>query len=191
MAFSKYPSYLKLLKLAESKVDLRSALTPQRVKACLVKSLGLKLFFATERVSDEILETLCELAQDAKAVQKMAAMQAGEKVNAIQGYTSENRPALHTAMRDFFDHPQASSDAKQASALALQEIEKLQKFLPKMDHFTTLVQIGIGGSSLGPEAICDSLGAFHRQEKKLFLFLTLTLMSFLLFLKTLIFPRRV
>lgn len=168
MTFSKYPSYLKLLKLAEKKIDLRSALTPQRVKACIVKALGLKLFFATERVSDEILEALCELAQDGKAVQKMHAMQAGDKVNVIQGYTSENRPALHTAMRDFFDHPQASSGAKEASALALQEIEKLKKFLPKMDHFTTLVQIGIGGSSLGPEAICDSLGAFHRQGKKAF-----------------------
>ncbi|MCE5316530.1 MAG: hypothetical protein LLG04_04105 [Parachlamydia sp.] len=35
----------------------------------------------------------------------MEKMQAGEVVNFIQGYSSENRPVLHTAARDFFDRP--------------------------------------------------------------------------------------
>ena len=168
MTFSKFPSYLKLQKLAEKPVDLTSALTAERVETYLAKALGLKLFFATERLSDDILKTLFDLAAEACASQKMAAMQAGEKVNFIQGFPSENRPALHTAMRDFFDSPHTEPEAQKAAALAFQEIEKLKNFITNIDHFTTLVQIGIGGSSLGPEAICESLAAYHRPGKKVY-----------------------
>ena len=168
MAFSNTSSYLKLQKLAEAPVDLKTVLTPERVHSYLAKSLGLKLFYGTERVSDEVLHALFDLAKESQALEKMTAMQAGEKVNSIHGYPSENRPALHTAMRDVFDKTHEQPEAKKAADLARQEIEKLKKVLPKLDHFTTLVQIGIGGSSLGPEAICDSLGAYHRSGKKVY-----------------------
>ncbi len=168
MIFSKFSSYLKLQKLAEKKIDLTDLLTPERVHSYTAQALGLKLFFATERVSDDILKALFDLSQEAKVHQKMTAMQSGKVVNFIEGFPSENRPALHTAMRDVFDHPRKEPEAQKAASLALQEIEKLKKFLPTIDHFTTLVQIGIGGSSLGPEAICTSLTAYHRAGKKVF-----------------------
>lgn len=168
MTFTKYASYQKLLDLVSNKVDLRDALTSERIKNYSSKALGLKLFFATERVSEKTLEALCELAKEAGCIEKMAAMQAGEKMNLIEGYPSENRAVLHTAMRDFFDDPQKAAPAKEASQLAFQEIEKLKNFLPQIDHFTTLVQIGIGGSSLGPEAVCDALAAYKRVGKQVF-----------------------
>jgi glucose-6-phosphate isomerase len=163
MTFLDYPSYKKLQKLAGSPVDLRSALTADRIKAYSAQALGLRLFFATERVSDEVVKGLSDLATEAEAIAKMIAMQRGEVVNFIQGYPSENRPALHTAMRDVFEHT-----GSEAAGLARQELDKLKNFLPQIDHFTTVVQIGIGGSSLGPEAVCHSLEAFGRTGKKVY-----------------------
>jgi glucose-6-phosphate isomerase len=87
----------------------------------------------------------------------MKAMQTGEIVN-----RTENRPALHTAMRDLFGSPLAPK----ASQMAQEEIDKLRKFLPQLDRFTTLVQIGIGGSSLGPEAISIALTPYARKGKR-------------------------
>jgi glucose-6-phosphate isomerase len=70
----------------------------------MAEAIGMKLFFATERVNEDVMTELFALAEETQAIKKMHAMQMGEVVNFIEGYPSEDRPALHTAMRDFFDH---------------------------------------------------------------------------------------
>ncbi|MCB1084978.1 MAG: glucose-6-phosphate isomerase, partial [Chlamydiia bacterium] len=86
----------------------------------------------------------------------------------IEGYESENRMVLHTAMRDFFDKPATGDEAKQAASLAYAELEKLKSFLDKIEAegFTDLIQVGIGGSELGPKAIYLALEAFHRPGRR-------------------------
>jgi len=150
----------ELVQAAKNPPDLRKLLTPARIASFYAEAVGLKLSYATQRVDEEILDALYKLANDRKVLSQMKAMQAGERVNLIHGCESENRPALHTAMRDLFDQGKRPPIAQAAIDLAKKEIEKLKAFLPEVEKFTDIVQIGIGGSSLGPEAIYLGLEAY-------------------------------
>ncbi|MGE5196821.1 MAG: glucose-6-phosphate isomerase, partial [Anaerolineae bacterium] len=157
-SFRHLKSFVRLHELAENPIDLtqEGVLSPKRVDAMIAEALGFQLFFSTERVDEVTLNSLFDLAEETKAVEKMHAMQNGEVINFIEGYESENRSVLHTAMRDFFEQRSTASLAQTASSLAYQELEKLKNFLNDIEAkngFTDLVQIGIGGSELGPKAI--------------------------------------
>jgi len=168
--FHNAPASLRLKELAKKPLDLtqEGALTPERIRAMRTDGMGLELLYATERVSHETLEALFSLSLEMGVHDKMVAMQAGEKLNCIHGYPSENRAVLHTAMRDLFEHPQSSPVASQATALARREFEKLKSWIHGVEaaaHFTTMVQVGIGGSDLGPKAIYLALRAFQRPKR--------------------------
>lgn len=169
-AFSFYSATKNLEKLAKDSINLskEGALTPKRIEQMSMKSLGLKLFYGTERVTDKVLASLFDLAKEAKAIDKMKAMQNGEVINLIKGFESENRSVLHTAMRDFFDRCVETDIAKAASKEAYSELEKLRSFLEEIDKqdFTDLIQVGIGGSELGPKAIYLSLEAFKNPKRR-------------------------
>lgn len=167
--FTEQAAFQKLSTLAKNPIDLtqKGILSPKRVDQMIATGLGLKLFYATERVDEAVLEALAELATESQAVDKMLSMQSGEVINSIEGCESENRPALHTAMRDFFEQRETTVKASQAAALAYEECEKLKNFLSQMgDRFTHLVQIGIGGSDLGPRAIYLGLQAYQKPKRK-------------------------
>jgi glucose-6-phosphate isomerase len=149
--------------LAKDPLDLTKNLTPERIQNMRAEALDMKLLYGTERVTEPTVEALWQMAQEKKVLHKMESMQKGEVVNFIKGAESEDRPALHTAMRDFFENP---PKAPEATRLAREELEKLKKFYPHFAQFTDLVQIGIGGSSLGPQAICIGLEAFHKPGKR-------------------------
>lgn len=161
MTFTHLKSFARLQELAKSPVDLTKDLTPERLNSMKGEALGLKLLYGTERVTPAVMETLLELSNERLVLKQMAAMQAGEILNQIEGYESEKRPVLHTAMRDFFEDKNEAPIAAEAAKMALAEVEKLKSFQPKFAAFTDLIQIGIGGSSLGPEAIALGLEAFH------------------------------
>ncbi len=163
MNFFKNP---QLVQASQNPPDLRKLLTPERIDSFQAEAAGLRLFYATERVTDDILDALYSLAHDRNVISHMKAMQAGEKVNAIQGYESENRPALHTAMRDVSSKEKRPPIAQAAVDLAKKEIEKLRSFLPEVEKFTDIVQVGIGGSFLGPEAIYVGLQAYALRGKR-------------------------
>lgn len=169
-AFNEYPSLEKLKKLAETPVDLskEGILCPKRLKEMISENLDLKLFYGTERVNEKVLEALFELAKEARVYEKMEEMQAGGVINTIEGYESENRMVLHTAMRDFFDRRMEKEEAKQAATLAYGELEKLKTFLDQIDKedYTDMIQVGIGGSELGPKAIYLALAAFSKPGRK-------------------------
>lgn len=137
-----------LKRLSENRVDLKKELTQERVKQFRAEGAGLKLSYATELVSSSILDGLIQFAKKRDVLGWMKKMQAGEKVN-----NGEKRAALHTALRE---KGRALPEAVKAWA----ELDKLDDFLPTLDHFTDIVQVGIGGSSLGPEAIYHALKAY-------------------------------
>lgn len=157
ISFSRYAASEKLKKLAEHPFDLTKPnnITVERLSKFSATSCGYKLLYGTERVDEHVMTALFDLAKEANALQQMERMQAGEIVNCIQSFPSENRPALHTATRDLFDNPNPAKAAAAAAKLAHREVEKLQAFITKLDRenrFTDLVVIGIGGSDLGPRA---------------------------------------
>jgi glucose-6-phosphate isomerase len=154
-AFLNYPATIKLQNFAKNPIDLTKELNPDRMTQFVAKACSFKLLYGTERVTQDVLLTLQQLAEESKALDKMKRMQDGEVMNFIEGYSSENRPALHTATRDLFDHPRTAKKAQEAAQLAKKEIEKLRLFLDKNDRegqFTDLVTVAIGGSDLGPRA---------------------------------------
>lgn len=155
--FLELPATKKLEKLARQPIDLavEGNLTPQRIAHFVSEACGYKLLYGTERVTDEVMAALVELAAEAQVLNKMARMQAGEVLNFIQGFPSENRSVLHTATRDFFDHQNTGTKAVAATKQAQHEVEKLRAFIAAIDRehkFTDMVCIGIGGSDLGPRA---------------------------------------
>ncbi|QVL54772.1 MAG: glucose-6-phosphate isomerase [Simkaniaceae bacterium] len=169
-AFNEYHSVEALRKIAEKPVDLSKGgcLCPKRMEEMVVECLNLKLFYGTERVNEKTMETLFELANEARVHEKMLAMQNGEVINKIEGFESENRMVLHTAMRDFFDRQAEGEQARQAAALAYAEMEKLKSFLDgiEKEEYTDMIQVGIGGSELGPKAIYLALEAFNKPGKR-------------------------
>ncbi len=171
--FKELKSYKKLNKLAKDPIDLtkKEVFTLDRIKKMSAHNLDFKLLYATERVTNEVIENLFELADETDALKKMQDMQDGKIINKMNGCEGENRKVLHTAMRDFFEDQNSSKAANKAAKLAFNEIEKLEKFLKKIDKdnkFINIVQIGIGGSFLGPKALVESLKIYTIKNREVF-----------------------
>lgn len=167
--FSALSAVRRLGQLAAHPYDLtgKGALSPERIASCRASAVGLDLLYSTQRVDDKVLAALQQLAEESGAVDQFVAMKKGAVLNRIEGYESENRQVLHTACRDVFA---AAPAAPQASARALAELEKLRLFLDGLTSraivnqqghpFTDMIQIGIGGSDLGPRALYLALAAY-------------------------------
>lgn len=134
-----------------------------------IEALGFQLLYATERVDEKVLSTLFELSKDADVLRKMKEMQEGVIINRIEGVESENRSVLHTATRDFFEERMTAPLAKKAADLAKKEYDKLAVFMEKIHKngsYTDIIQVGIGGSDLGPRALTTALERFHKPGRK-------------------------
>ena len=158
-----------LQQLAASPFDLTrpGALDRQRILSFRSEMVGFRLLYGTERVDDETLAALQRLADESGAVGQFRAMKQGAVMNRVEGYDSENRMVLHTAVRDIFGdaplHPEATAQAKE-------ELAKLARFLDGLNSgqvvnhkgqgFTDMVLVGIGGSDLGPRALYLALQRF-------------------------------
>ncbi len=156
--------------LASTPYDLtiEGNLSPSRIERFAAQAGEFKLLYGTERVNDDVMVALRELAHEAHLLEKMEAMQRGDVINKIEGFPSENRRVLHTAMRDFFMHPNQGKEAIKATEAAKKECDKLREFMLKIDKqgkFTDIIQIGIGGSDLGPRALYMALQAFKRSGR--------------------------
>jgi glucose-6-phosphate isomerase len=163
--FQKCKSYANLLKLAKEAPDLtrEGLLDVNRIETHLLKNNSLKLLYGAQRVDSNILKSLFELAKEADAISKIKNMQHGKKVNVF-----ENRAVLHTATRDFFDNRITDGLAYEASLFFEKEVEKLKNFLKEIEgRFDTLVQIGIGGSDLGPKSLYNALKSYKKSNKKI------------------------
>lgn len=169
--FLETKSAKELQQLAANPIDLSKEgnLTSERIAKMRLSMPGFDLLYGTERVTPQVMDSLYKLAEETQAVKKMAACQAGEVLNRIENTESENRSVLHTAMRDQFTEKQTAPAAEEASAMAERELKKLEKFLAKLDFenkYTDLIQIGIGGSDLGPRALYLALQAFARPNRR-------------------------
>jgi len=167
--FSAYAAGAKLAALARAPHDLTATggLTAGRIGELKATFCGFDLLYATQRVTPEVLDALQELADEAGLVAQFNAMKQGAVLNRIEGYACENRQVLHTACRDVFTETPL---APAATAKARRELDKLRRFLDELasgalvngqgQPFTTMVQVGIGGSDLGPRALYLALKAY-------------------------------
>src|SRR5687767_12415171 len=116
-------------------------------------------------VNEETIALLIDLAHSAALVRKRDALFAGGRVN-----TTEQRPALHTALRNRANRP-VLVDGKDVMPEVNAVLADMRKFAENLssgkivgsrgDKFTDVVNIGIGGSDLGPSMATKALRPYH------------------------------
>ena len=156
----KLTSYQELEK-TES-VDLAAVMAgengAERVKNYSVPMAeGLAYNYAAKKVDDTVLSALEKLAEEAQLTEKFEALYNGEVVN-----TGEKRLVLHHMTRGQLGDA-VEADGVDKRTFYVEQQKKIAEFANKVhageitngagEKFTTVVQIGIGGSDLGPRAM--------------------------------------
>ncbi len=163
-------SWKKLVSLAQDPYDLSSGaglLDGDRIGSMICRTPGLKMIYATQQITESVVDAFQEFADEHHLVERFKGMKSGDVINRIVDWQSENRQVLHTSSRDFF----SESPAEPHSAYQAQlEMDKLKSFLVQIDEgtvtgstgkpFTTMINIGIGGSDLGPRSVYEALKAY-------------------------------
>ena len=169
------PVYEKLRKLARNPYDLTvsGALSRERILRYKAGAAGFDLLYSTQRVDDAVLNGLQQLADQAGIIDQFLDMKRGAVMNRIEGYESEKRQVLHTACRDIFSTTPYNAEA---AGQAKEQLEHLRVFLAQLDAgeivnqkgevFTDYINIGIGGSDLGPRALAIALSAYARKNRR-------------------------
>lgn len=137
---------------------------PQRAERYWLEVGGLKLDYSKNRITDETLAGLFELARESGLPEQMQAMFAGEKIN-----NTENRAVLHVALRNRSNTP-ILVDGEDVMPKVNSVLERMGKFAHAVrcgdwlgytnQVITDVVNIGIGGSDLGPLMMCSALKNF-------------------------------
>jgi len=156
-----------VMRLAAGAPDMRAlfASDPQRFAHFSASGAGILLDFSKTSLTDESLAALLELARNAGVETRRDAMFAGETIN-----STERRAVLHTALR-----APADAEILAAGQNVVPEIQKtLSRFLGFAEAvragaiaaadgkpFTDVVNIGIGGSDLGPAMVTGALAPYH------------------------------
>ena len=111
--------------------------------------------FARQRIDREAWAHLFSMAREARLPQGFRAMADGDIINA-----SEQRPALHTALRSALGRGPAFEAARAEVADALARMQALVERL-RSSSVTDVVNVGIGGSDLGPRLAVEALRDFN------------------------------
>ncbi|MEM9630904.1 MAG: glucose-6-phosphate isomerase [Pseudomonadota bacterium] len=138
---------------------------PNRFDRFTARTDDLLLDYSKSRIDAEALDLLIELAKAANVEGKRDAMFAGEKIN-----TTENRAVLHTALRNRSGEP-VFVDGKDVMPDVLSVLDAMADFSEAIRSgeltsssgapFTDVVNIGIGGSDLGPVMTTLALAPYH------------------------------
>ncbi|AOY90596.1 glucose-6-phosphate isomerase [Cupriavidus sp. USMAA2-4] len=133
----------------------------QRVAQFSLEAAGLYLDYAKNRVTPQTLALLMQLADEAGLNERRDAMFAGDQINA-----TEHRAALHMALRAL---PEAGYQVDGAPVMpAIQAVrERMRDFSERVrggqwtgasgKRITDVINLGIGGSDLGPRMVCRAL----------------------------------
>ena len=153
-------AYQELSKVAP--VNLAEVMTGEsgadRVKKYTVPmGAGLALNYAAKQVDDEVLTALEKLVEETQLTEKFEALYNGEVIN-----TGEKRLVLHHMTRgqlgdavvvDGVDKRAFYTEQQKKIAELADKVHKGEITNSAGEKFTTVVQIGIGGSDLGPRAM--------------------------------------
>ncbi|HHH4848924.1 TPA: glucose-6-phosphate isomerase [Neisseria meningitidis] len=137
---------------------------PQRAERYWLQVGGLTLDYSKNRINDETMSLLFELAREAGVPERMRQMFHGEKIN-----TTENRAVLHVALRNRTNSP-IMVDGEDVMPKVNRVLQRMGEFAHEVRSgswlgytnqvITDVVNIGIGGSDLGPLTMCTALKPF-------------------------------
>ena len=137
---------------------------PDRARRYWLEVGSLTLDYAKNRITDQTLNGLFELARESGLPEKIRAMFAGEKIN-----NTENRAALHIALRNRADTP-IYVDGENV----MPKVNSVLRHMGQFSHavrngdwtgytgqaIIDIVNIGIGGSDQGPLMMCTALQTY-------------------------------
>ncbi|MAX52836.1 MAG: glucose-6-phosphate isomerase [Methylophaga sp.] len=137
------------------------ALDSSRFERFSIKSGDLLLDYSKNRITQETVDKLIQLAEAVELQDWIERMFKGEAINHTEG-----RAVLHTALRNRSNMP-VMVDGKDVMPTVNAVLEKMRNFCEQVHNgtwlgfsgkkITDIVNIGIGGSDLGPAMICDAL----------------------------------
>jgi glucose-6-phosphate isomerase len=141
---------------------------PQRGERMTAEAAGLFLDYSKNRITDETLKLLIDLAQESGVRSRIDAMFRGEKIN-----TTENRAVLHVALRA----PKGASIVVDGEDLVPQVhhvLDKMAEFSNRVrsgewkghtgKRIRNIINIGIGGSDLGPVMAYEALKHYSERS---------------------------
>jgi len=141
---------------------------PQRFEKFSLQFGDLLLDYSKNRISEKTMELLFQLARDCHVEQWRDRMFNGEKIN-----FTENRAVLHTALRNRSNKP-VLVDGKDVMPDVNRVLAQMRVFTEQVrsgqwlgysgKRITNIVNIGIGGSDLGPVMACTALRPYASGE---------------------------
>ncbi|MCR5778051.1 MAG: glucose-6-phosphate isomerase [Lachnospiraceae bacterium] len=156
-------------------VDLKTVMAgengAERVKKYSVPmAADLAFNYAAKEVDDDVLSALSKLADEAQLAEKFEELYNGAVIN-----TGEKRMVLHHLTRGQLGN-KVEADGVDKREFYINEQKRIADFANKVhsgeitnaagEKFTTVVQIGIGGSDLGPRAMYLALENWAKQNGK-------------------------
>jgi glucose-6-phosphate isomerase len=141
---------------------------PGRAKAMSLSAAGLHLDYSKNLITRETLSLLTDLAETADLGGWILRMFNGEPIN-----NTEQRPVLHVALRNRSNRP-IEVDGQDVMPLVNQVLGRMEGFVAQVrsgewkgfkgETICDVVNIGIGGSNLGPKMVCTALGAYGSND---------------------------
>ncbi|MDR1633379.1 MAG: glucose-6-phosphate isomerase [Bifidobacteriaceae bacterium] len=164
-----------LRQLADQGVDLRSwfAADTGRATDLTFQAADLRVDLSKNLILPQTVELLTQLAGQVGLGERIEAMFQGERINVTEG-----RAVLHTALRRSASAPELVVDGQNVTADVARELDKFLGFAESVRDgrltgltglpFDTVVNIGIGGSDLGPAMVYQALTEYHGSIKARF-----------------------
>ncbi len=141
---------------------------PQRGERLSLEAIGLFLDYSKNRITDETLQLLLQLAEESHLRERIEAMFRGEKIN-----ITEKRAVLHVALRA----PRGESifvDGKDVVPEVHHVLDKMASFSDRIrsgewkghtgKRIKNVINVGIGGSDLGPVMAYEALKFYSDRE---------------------------
>lgn len=151
---------------AQNDFELRTLFqyNPDRFQQFSVQRENYLFDYSKNLIDDTTFELLLKLAEECELKEAINAMFSGEKINETEG-----RAVLHTALRDFSPNP-ILVDGENIKPNIKRVLDHMKTFSEEVisgshkgftgKEITDIVNIGIGGSDLGPVMVCSALKHF-------------------------------
>jgi len=140
---------------------------PQRFNRFSIRFEDILLDYSKNRITEETLQLLIELADEVGLSDAIHQMFDGAKIN-----ETENRAVLHTALRNRADSP-VDADGSDVMPEVNAVLDKMKYFSNKVisgewkgysgQRISDIVNIGIGGSDLGPVMVTEALKPYTKE----------------------------
>ncbi|MHA6249154.1 glucose-6-phosphate isomerase [Pontibacter sp. CAU 1760] len=141
---------------------------PARFDKFSLQSEDMLFDLSKNRITEETLTLLTELAEELGLPAAIESMFKGEPINATEG-----RAVLHTALRNFTDE-KLEVDGENILPEVREVQEQMRAFCEQLHSgewkgytgkaINHVVNIGIGGSDLGPQMVCEALKSYKKEH---------------------------